>query len=277
MATSDPTAAPAPSGLGTRWDASPTRPAASPSARPEGQRDDAPLSPRAGQRARRAITATGTAVVVTSFVFSFGNITDLGKRMGLGWLAYPLAPAVDLTVLALVWGERYASLSGINGRRLRPVRALVLAAGLGTWALNTAAAWSQRDYGKVALDSIAPALLMIWTGIGPWFLRLFTEIRQREQAAASPAEPTSTRQRTNGRTVPAPSRSTSSRPAPRSRRAAETGSRRAEMIAWVLAERAAGRDPSGADLDTRFGTSDYGRRVLREEPTLNGHHRQTGP
>ena len=118
---------------------------------------------------------------------------------------------------------------------------------------------------------------MIWTGIGPWFLRLFTEIRQREQAAASPAEPTNTRQRTNGRTVLPRSRSVSSRAAPRSRRGTETGSRRAEMVAWVLAERAAGRDPSGADLDARFGTSDYGRRVLREEPALNGHHPQTGP
>jgi hypothetical protein len=217
-------------------------------------------------------------VVITSFVFSFGNITDLGQRMGLGWLAYPLAPAVDLTVLALVWGERYASLSGINGRRLRPVRALVLAAGLGTWALNTAAAWSQRDYGKVALDSIAPALLMIWTGIGPWFLRLFTEIRQREQAAASPDQ-TNTHQRPNSRAVPPQSRRpVSSRGSSPSRRASETnGSRRAEMVAWVLAERAAGRDPSGADLDARFGTSDYGRRVLREEPALNGHDPQTRP
>jgi hypothetical protein len=174
-------------------------------------RQDAPLSPRAGQRARRAITAAGTAVVVTSFVFSFGNITALGKAMGLGWLAYPLAPAVDLTVLALVWGERYASLSGIHGARLRPVRWLVLAAGLGTWALNTAAAWSQRDYGKVALDSIAPALLMIWTGIGPWFLRLFVEIRQREQAAAS-AESTARERPPTTRAVPPKQSRSSSRP-----------------------------------------------------------------
>jgi hypothetical protein len=42
-----------------------------------------------------------------------------------------------------------------------------------------------------------------------------------------------------------------------------TTSRRAEMTAWVLQERAAGRDPSGADLDREFGTRDYGRTVLR--------------
>jgi hypothetical protein len=48
------------------------------------------------------------------------------------------------------------------------------------------------------------------------------------------------------------------------------------MVAWVLAERAAGRDPTGADLDAKFGTSDYGRRVLREEPALNGHYPKVG-
>jgi hypothetical protein len=57
------------------------------------------------------------------------------------------------------------------------------------------------------------------------------------------------------------------------RRASHAGGtlRRDEMRAFVLAERAAGRDPSGADLDARFGTRDYGRRVLRELAVTNGH------
>ncbi|MCK9895207.1 hypothetical protein [Frankia sp. AgB32] len=42
-----------------------------------------------------------------------------------------------------------------------------------------------------------------------------------------------------------------------------TSSRRAEMTAWVLEQRAAGRTPTGADLDRKFGTRDYGRTVLR--------------
>jgi hypothetical protein len=84
-------------------------------------------------------------------------------------------------------------------------------------------------------------------------------------------------ERSTQRSVPPRSPSSAlSNTASRPRRSAETGSRRAEMVAWVLAERAAGRDPSGADLDARFGTSDYGRRVLREEPALNGHYPQTG-
>jgi hypothetical protein len=42
------------------------------------------------------------------------------------------------------------------------------------------------------------------------------------------------------------------------------------MRAYVLAERAEGRDPTGADLDRQFGTKNYGRRVLRELAAVNG-------
>jgi Protein of unknown function (DUF2637) len=46
--------------------------------------------------------------------------------------------------------------------------------------------------------------------------------------------------------------------------------KRDEMAAWALAERAKGRDVTGADLDARFGTSNYGRKVLARLPVLNG-------
>jgi len=205
-------------------------------------------------------------------------VTELGLSMGL-WLplALVLAPAVDLTVLALIWGIRYASLSGIAAARLRPARVLLVASGLATWGLNTAKAWSTGDLGMVALDSIAPALLIVWAEVGPWFLRLFVEIREREAAAVPPPVPDPVPvgpapavpppSRRPSRAAPgAPSRSRST-----SRPAKGTGTaRRDEMAAWVLAERAAGRDPSGADLDAHFGTRDYGRRVLRELAATNG-------
>jgi hypothetical protein len=239
---------------------------------PPAQRD-APLSLEAGQRARQAITGAGAAVIGTAFVFSFGNTTELGLAMGLPlWLALALAPAVDLTVLALIWGIRYASLSGIHGGRLWPARLLLVAAGMTTWALNTAAAWSARDLGRVALDSIAPALLITWAEVGPWFLRLFVEIREREVAAAVPpavAAPV----------PPAPLVVSRSRPAGHSRRGPGRAGRSAsdKIRTWVLAERAEGRSPSAAEAARRFGADpSLGRRIVRELAATNGHANSAG-
>jgi hypothetical protein len=230
---------------------------------------DGPLSPEAGQRARQTITGAGAAVIGAAFVFSFGNTTELGLTMGLPlWLALALAPAVDLTVLALIWGIRYASLSGIAGARLWPARLLLVAAGVTTWALNTAAAWSARDFGKVALDSIAPALLVMWAEVGPWFLRLFVEIRQRETAAAIPAP-----------VPPTPAAASRSRPASPSRRKTPRGARSQsdKIRAFVLAERAGGRNPSAGEAARRFGADpSLGRRIVRELAATNGHATEGG-
>jgi hypothetical protein len=133
-----------------------------------------------------------------------------------------------------------------------------------TWGLNTAAAWSARDFGRVALDSIAPALLVTWAEVGPWFLRLFVEIRQRELAAAiPPAIPTPV--------PPAGAAVSRSRPARQSRRGA--GRSQSDKIrSFVLAERAEGRSPTAAEAARRFGTDpSLGRRVVRELAATNGH------
>jgi hypothetical protein len=51
---------------------------------------------------------------------------------------------------------------------------LLVAAGLATWALNTAHALFVRGHlGVVAYDSLAPLLLIGWAEVGPWFLRQF--------------------------------------------------------------------------------------------------------
>jgi hypothetical protein len=61
------------------------------------------------------------------------------------------------------------------------------------------------------------------------------------------------------------------RAASRRRKPASAAKRRDEMEAWVLAERDAGRNPTGADLDREFGTNNYGRRVLAGMAASNGH------
>ena len=133
-------------------------------------------TPRSGERfARRVVTGCAVLVVVACFGFSFGNVLALGRYLAVPeWVAWLVAPAVDLTVVGLIVGVRHLSLRGVEGRRLRPARLLLVAAGLATWALNTAHALFVRGHlGVVAYDSLAPLLLIGWAEVGPWFLRQF--------------------------------------------------------------------------------------------------------
>ena len=57
---------------------------------------------------------------------------------------------------------------------------------------------------------------------------------------------------------------------------AARGAVRDEMVAFVLAERAAGRAPTGAELDAKWATNNYGSRVLRELAAATNGHR-AGP
>jgi hypothetical protein len=139
--------------------------------------------PPAGERfARRVVTGCAVLVVAACFGFSFGNVLALGRYLGVPELvAWLVAPAVDLTVVGLIVGVRHLSLRGVAGHRLRPARAMLVASGLATWALNTAHALFVRGHlGLVAYDSLAPLLLVGWAEVGPWFLRQF-------RAAAGPS------------------------------------------------------------------------------------------
>jgi hypothetical protein len=200
-------------------------------------------------RARVGVTWGGVSVLVLCFAFSYGNVTEFALGEGLPWwLAVLLAPTLDITVLALLGGLRSLALAGISGRRLLPARAFLLGAGGGTWALNTARAWAARDYAKVALDSLAPALLVCWAEVLPWLLRLFREV---ERGGVQDDTDTST--------------DTSA--------AADAGqSKAAQARAFALAELAAGRQVTGPQLDARYGLSaGYGGRVLRGLTSNNGH------
>jgi hypothetical protein len=134
------------------------------------------MTSRPGERfARRVVTGCAVLVVAACFGFSFGNVLALGRYLAVPeWVAWLVAPAVDLTVVGLIVGVRHLSLRGVEGRRLRPARLLLIAAGLATWALNTAHALFVRGHlGVVAYDSLAPLLLIGWAEVGPWFLRQF--------------------------------------------------------------------------------------------------------
>jgi hypothetical protein len=162
-----------------------------------------PAVPPAGERfARRVVTGCAVAVVAACFGFSFGNVLALGRYLGVPeWVAWLVAPAVDLTVVGLIVGVRHLSLRGVAGRRLRPARAMLLAAGLATWALNTAHALFVRGHlGVVAYDSLAPLLLIGWAEVGPWFLRQFRAATDPDTSTAAGSQAAA------GRTVPADKR-----------------------------------------------------------------------
>jgi hypothetical protein len=127
-------------------------------------------------------------VVAACFGFSFGNVLALGRYLAVPeWVAWLVAPAVDLTVVGLIVGVRYLSLRGVEGPRLRPARLLLVAAGLATWALNTAhALFVRRHVGVVAYDSLAPLLLISWAEVGPWFLRQFRAAAGSELSVPAP-------------------------------------------------------------------------------------------
>jgi hypothetical protein len=70
--------------------------------------------------ARRVVTGCAVLVVAACFGFSFGNVLALGRYLAVPeWVAWLVAPAVDLTVVGLVVGVRHLSLRGVEGRRLR--------------------------------------------------------------------------------------------------------------------------------------------------------------
>ena len=150
-------------------------------------------TPRSGERfARRVVTGCAVLVVAACFGFSFGNVLALGRYLAVPeWVAWLVAPAVDLTVVGLIVGVRHLSLSGVAGRRLRPARLLLIAAGMATWALNTAHALFVRGHlGVVAYDSLAPLLLIGWAEVGPWFLRQFHLAAASALSSPAPTEAT---------------------------------------------------------------------------------------
>jgi hypothetical protein len=148
------------------------------------------LTSRPGERfARRVVTGCAVLVVAACFGFSFGNVLALGRYLAVPeWVAWLVAPAVDLTVVGLIVGVRHLSLRGVEGRRLRPARLLLVAAGLATWALNVAHALLVRGHlGVVAYDSLAPLLLIGWAEVGPWFLRQFRAAAASQVSMPAPS------------------------------------------------------------------------------------------
>jgi hypothetical protein len=121
---------------------------------------------------RRAITVITASIVALTFAFSLGNVDRLCMDLGIvGWIAWLVGPAVDLSVVGLLTGIRFLSLHGYDDDQLRKPRALLRFCGALTLALNTAGALGHHQYGTALVDAVGPALLIGWSKAGPWMLR----------------------------------------------------------------------------------------------------------
>ncbi|MFI5759126.1 DUF2637 domain-containing protein [Streptomyces sp. NPDC051569] len=152
-----------------------------------------------GTFARTTITVVMAVIAALAFVFSFGNVWALALRLGVPHPIAPLiAPMVDLSVVGLLVALHHLAAHGTAPAHLRSATRLMHLCGLLTLALNTAQPLLARHYGRAAIDTVAPALLLGWGTVGPTLLRhLHTPPQPTQQhqpttapvaAAAAPAQ-----------------------------------------------------------------------------------------
>ena len=121
---------------------------------------------------RRGLTAVVFIIAGLSFAFGFGNGWLLGLALGVpGWIAPLVAPAVDLSVVALLAALHYLRARGVSGRLAGP-RLLLIGCGVITFALNTMRSVLAGAIGRACFDAIAPMLLIGWSEVGPRLLGL---------------------------------------------------------------------------------------------------------
>jgi hypothetical protein len=101
-----------------------------------GPRQDTTFTGRAEQAVRRAVTTVVFVIAGLTFAFGAGNGLALGLRLGVpGWIAPLVAPAVDLSVVALLASLQYLRAHGVKGKLVGP-RVLLGFSGLATLAME---------------------------------------------------------------------------------------------------------------------------------------------
>jgi hypothetical protein len=124
------------------------------------------------QAVRRTITSVVFVIAGCAFAFGFGNGWQIGLALGVpGWIAPLVAPAVDLSVVALLASVQFLRAHGVSDRLLGP-RLLLVTCGAITFGLNTARPILSGAYGRACFDAVAPLLLIGWSEVGPRLLAL---------------------------------------------------------------------------------------------------------
>ncbi|MCP2343970.1 DUF2637 domain-containing protein [Nonomuraea roseoviolacea] len=130
------------------------------------------------------MTVVMVLIAILTFTFSFGNVWHLATLLGVpAWIAPLVGPAVDLSVIGLLLGIHYVRLHSPNPIGLGPARTLLTFSGLATLGLNVAAPMAQGEYGRAAIDAVAPLLLIGWSEVGPGLLRQISTTRNQDLVA----------------------------------------------------------------------------------------------
>ncbi|MGW2875933.1 DUF2637 domain-containing protein [Streptomyces sp. NPDC001233] len=138
---------------------------------------------------QRTVTVVMGIIAALAFVFSFGNVWALALRLGVPAPIAPLiAPMVDLSVVGLLVALRYLSLRGVPPEQIKAATRLMHVSGLLTLALNVAEPIVARHYGRAAVDTVAPLLLLGWGAVGPQLLRSFHAVTAEAAAPTPTAE-----------------------------------------------------------------------------------------
>ncbi|WP_425332233.1 hypothetical protein [Amycolatopsis alba] len=121
-------------------------------------------------------------VVGLTFLFGFGNVFALALRLGVPvWVAPLVAPAVDLTVVALLVAIRRLSAHGTAPAVQRSARRLLVLASAVTLALNVAEPLIAGEIGKALFDAVGPLLLIGCSEVGPGLLQALADLREGTQ------------------------------------------------------------------------------------------------
>ena len=149
--------------------------------------DRVPDSAFEQQATLRAVTILMGAVVGLTFLFGFGNVWSLALRLGVSvWVAPLIAPAVDLSVMALLLGTRYIALRGGSPEHVRPARRLLALSSVLTLALNVTDPLITGHLGKAAFDAVGPLLLIGWAEVGPGLLHAISAVAVGREDTSSP-------------------------------------------------------------------------------------------
>lgn len=134
----------------------------------------------------RIVLFVMAAVPSLAFLFSFGNVGDLGVNLGVDKrIAYLTGPGVDLFVTGLNVAATWLSHKGRTEKQLWPVHALSAFCGLIMFALNCGPAFYARHFELAGFNAVGPFLLIAMGLVGPWLLRQLADARQAAPAAAA--------------------------------------------------------------------------------------------
>lgn len=139
----------------------------------------------------RLVTLLVGIFVGLTFLFAFGNVAALGIRLGVPtYVAFLVAPAVDLSIVALLVGTRQLVLHGGPAEVVHAARRLLIFSSTATLALNIAEPLLAGHYGKAAFDAVGPLLLIGWGEVGPRLLHAMqtaeADTRRVDEEPAAP-------------------------------------------------------------------------------------------